>query len=366
MSSNSSAVSAAPAGQRLAFLDAARAAAALIVFFEHSLGAVLPGYRAWTATHFYPGRVGVLVFLMVSGFIIPVTLQQGGSNARFWVRRFFRLFPLYWLTIAAAFALAAAGVWPAFSPRIWLLNLTMLQGFCKCPDVVGVFWTLQLELVIYATCSILFAARLLDRPAWIAWLFLTIFAIAGLGRPLLSHRAFDVGGQRWLYFAPAVGLVAQRYWAGRMGRIALVGVVGGHALAVVAVWGVNELMCPGVIRARVLGESAVTWGLAYGCFFTLLAVRRWTIPSPVTWAGRISYSVYLLHPFMLVLAMPVTAVGWLALPICLAATLALSHLTYRFVEAPAVALGRTAERRWLPRAAPPEQPAGPMDLRRAA
>src|SRR5690348_14184757 len=102
---------------RLGFLDAARGLAALLVLACHGLGPVPGAARL--------GQVGVLLFLIVSGFIIPASLEQGGSNATFWLRRFFRLFPLYWLSIALGYVYYRVG-----SPGVvvssradWLLNL---------------------------------------------------------------------------------------------------------------------------------------------------------------------------------------------------------------------------------------------------
>src|SRR5947207_2536369 len=77
------------ARERLGFLDVARGVAALLVVAEHGLRDCLPGYIAWTRDHVDLGYIGVLLFLLVSGFIIPVSLDQGGSNARFWLRRLF-------------------------------------------------------------------------------------------------------------------------------------------------------------------------------------------------------------------------------------------------------------------------------------
>src|SRR6516165_2700913 len=128
--------------ERLGFLDVARGLAALLVLLSHAFGHV-PGAAAL-------GRAGVVLFLVVSGFIIPASLEQGGSNARFWLRRFFRLFPAYWFSLLLAGACHGLGygVTSATAGQ-WLLNVTMLQGFFKAPPVWGVFWTLQLELVIY-------------------------------------------------------------------------------------------------------------------------------------------------------------------------------------------------------------------------
>jgi peptidoglycan/LPS O-acetylase OafA/YrhL len=336
--------------ERLAFLDVARGLAALLVLVFHGLGASFPGYTSWSLANFNIGQVGVVIFLVVSGFIIPVSLEQGGSNSRFWLRRFCRLFPLYWTSIALAFVCYGLGVYGPPSPGAgsWLLNLTMLQGFFGQPHVWGVFWTLQLELVIYATCSLLFAAGLLKRAVWIAGLAFAVYAFIGMARPLLTGSPYGIFGPRFVYFAPLVGLVAQRYWAGRIGRGWFLALLLGHATGVGAVWLVNHALLPERMTTACLREWATTWGTAYACFFVLLLLRDRPMPEAACWLGRISYSVYLLHPLVLTLLIAAQWPWWAALPALAGGTLLLSHLTYRFVELPGIALGRAIERRWWP------------------
>src|SRR5437868_2051289 len=90
------------AGRRLEFLDFARATAALLVVLAHGVSVSVPGFLAWSRANLDPGRVGVVLFLLISGFIIPASLEKGGNLGRFWLRRFFRLFPAYWVSVAAA------------------------------------------------------------------------------------------------------------------------------------------------------------------------------------------------------------------------------------------------------------------------
>jgi peptidoglycan/LPS O-acetylase OafA/YrhL len=359
---------AAPARERLGFLDVARGLAALIVLAEHALDACFPDLLRTLLGWGNLGRAGVLLFLLISGFIIPASLEQGGSNGRFWLRRFFRLLPAYWLSIAAAYAYC----WRSgrFVPELpgghagdWLLNLTMLQGFLDRPHVWGIFWTLQLELVIYLSCSLLFAAGLLRRTGWIAVLALAGFAQAGLGLPLLGKTPFPVGDEHLLYFAPLVGLVAQRYWAGKLSRDRLLALGLSQAILAAAVAWVNRRMFPQDITAACLRTLVITWGIAYACFFLLLRARRRPMPRAGLWLGRISYSLYLLHPFVLVVLVQPGWPAWLFLPAFLASSLVVAATAYRFVETPGIALGRILERRWLP---VPARAAAALPARRAA
>jgi len=347
------------AGDRLAFLDVARGVAALLVLTHHAAGPflfglrpALPGWLCWALVHIDAGRAGVVLFLLVSGFIIPVSLEQGGSNARFWLRRFFRLFPAYWLSIALALVYCAGGgrrICDGAGEGVgdWLLNLTMLQHFFRRPDVWGVFWTLQLELVIYAACSLLFVLRLLHRTVWVAVLMLAGYAALGLAEPLLEGKPFVIG-PHVLYFAPLAGLLAQRCVAGRIGRRTLAALLQGLALLVPALWLLSHARFPEALTTDCLVDWACAWGAAYAGFFLLLAARDRPMPAAACRLGRISYSVYLLHPLVLGLVEWAGWPTWTFLPCVLGGTLLLAEPAYRLVEAPGVALGRALEKRLLP------------------
>ena len=49
-----------------------------------------------------PGNYGVFVFFIISGFIVPASLERKGSVRTFWVSRLFRLYPLYLFAIGFA------------------------------------------------------------------------------------------------------------------------------------------------------------------------------------------------------------------------------------------------------------------------
>ena len=88
---------------RLAWLDALRGFAALCVVFDHGSTLLLLPVRSFLYQWFNFGEYGVFVFFLVSGYIIPASLERKGSLRAFWTSRGFRLYPMY----AAAIVLAA-------------------------------------------------------------------------------------------------------------------------------------------------------------------------------------------------------------------------------------------------------------------
>ncbi|MFC7645188.1 acyltransferase family protein [Streptosporangium lutulentum] len=68
---------------RLAWLDALRGLAAVAVLLEHMLPWLLPALPRQYL--FSLGMYGVLVFFLVSGYIIPVSLEARGDVRAFWI-----------------------------------------------------------------------------------------------------------------------------------------------------------------------------------------------------------------------------------------------------------------------------------------
>ena len=56
-----------------------------------------------------------------------------------------------------------------------LANLTMLQQFAGIENVIGLYWTLQIELIFYGLCVLLFCAgsssgrAASPAPPWRCW-----------------------------------------------------------------------------------------------------------------------------------------------------------------------------------------------------
>jgi peptidoglycan/LPS O-acetylase OafA/YrhL len=344
----------ATAKDRLLFLDAARGIAALMVVLEHGLELCWPAYRHWSLHRINFGQIGVLLFFVISGFIIPASLNQGGSQARFWLRRFFRLFPLYWTVIACAWLLSLAiGCNPVGAvtdrPSIWLVNLTMLQGFVGVPHALEVFWTLQFELLIYLVSAALFASGALKRPMVVVWLVLGFDLADGLfWHPVVLGEGFAMGARFFRTMAPFFGVAFECYLSGRLSRTWFLRFLACFFGGIPLLFAVNSLLLP---QQHYMQEQfwrlCGSWLFSFGGFALLVAVRDRFQPGALAWLGRVSYSVYLVHPLVLA---PLCTSGlptWTFLPLLFAGTLALSALTFQWIEQPGILLGRALENRWL-------------------
>src|SRR5689334_1887681 len=188
----------APSTKRLAFLDALRGIAAFSVAFQHGGEVILGhGFRSWSNHWFGFGKFGLIAFFITSGFIIPYSLERGASVARFWVGRFFRLYPAYWtsliLILGVYFGFGITQALPQnfrrHIPLNSLANVTMLQDFLGRPHAIPLYYTLSIELLFYFVCSVLFLVGLHKRSVLNAYACIALSAFGGIVLPLaLGHR----------------------------------------------------------------------------------------------------------------------------------------------------------------------------------
>jgi peptidoglycan/LPS O-acetylase OafA/YrhL len=138
--------------------------AALCVVFDHACYHVLLTVRSQVYQWFDCGQYGVFVFFLVSGYIIPASLDRKGSIRDFWIGRAFRLYPLYVLAIVASAVAYKAGLgtlagaqrhpWSALTS--WLV---MIPNFLSGDNVPNVAWTLSYEMAFYLLVTALFSVR---------------------------------------------------------------------------------------------------------------------------------------------------------------------------------------------------------------
>ncbi|MEV0347942.1 acyltransferase [Nonomuraea sp. NPDC050680] len=379
----------APAPARLAWLDALRGIGALAVVAEHLLPWFLPALRPYW---FSLGVYGILVFFLVSGYIIPTSLERHGDVRTFWVSRAFRLYPLYLavaaLVLAAAWWVPIRGEVPRDGTAV-AAHATMLLDVVGVGGVADTMWTLSYEMVFYLLVTALFVTRLHERSGLFAVLFAAGSLIVGLlvGGALLkggwvayaSGAAFFAGlacvisGRFRTAAACALGLMAVALlvlgsrvpWMG----VAVLGVMfAGTAIhrwergtgglwPVAATAGLVALAPIWAIEAGWWWVEPDVWiitiALAAATFAGGMALRGRRVPRVLTWLGLISYSLYLVHHPLLKFFVEVSGdlrrsplplqLGMAAL--AMAVVLLASALAYRFVEKPMQSLGRRLSRR---------------------
>lgn len=335
---------------RYEFLDAVRGLAALLVALQHfSEGFQIPPFGVPIGRGGLPinlGETGVVAFFLVSGFIIPRSLERHRSLAIFWIGRAFRLYPAYWLSLAGVLILIARGSYPPVFAHLahpWLgavVNATMLQQIAGVPHALAIYWTLSLELIFYVLCSALFVAGVLRRSGLCLWSAIGLMLVAELTAAALGRSI--PAGRIGLLVSAFFGTVALRALTEPRARRTLR--LAGLPLTLVLGLGLYLRFAlfpvPHEVAAPTWPVVLLSWLLGYGLFFGLYAMRHRKLPRPLLWLGRISYSFYLWH--VLVLAgMPVLLNSHvLTSAVDLLLTALLAQLSFGLAERPALRLQR--------------------------
>lgn len=298
-------------------LDALRGIAICGVIVAHFFGNYLPGIvEKCCATG------GVMLFFLLSGFLIDRTFHHDENVARYAVRRAMRILPMYF---AAVFLIAATdSKWTG--PDI-AANLIFSATFAN--QMSGVFWTLYVECLFYVLAPL----AILSGRIGIMIAPLLIVARFAYG------SAFGVqASPSWFFLSYCfLGLQIGAAWRG-----ALPASVAVMSAAVVAT--ASGVVSLGVWQAP----------LSVVCVLALCACLRFNPKArPLGFIGKVSYSWYLLHSIF-GYTIGWKAVAWLHIPAVVGlafgalSMLALSAITYWLIETPGIRLGKAMISRYVP------------------
>jgi peptidoglycan/LPS O-acetylase OafA/YrhL len=309
------------ANPKIGIVGALRGFAALFVCWYHFVYGQQT-FLKWSAEY---GWLGVHIFFVISGFIIPYSLYQYRYSIRDYFRfvgkRLARLHPPYLVSIALVIALDYAMMliphWKAPTPDTSLLNLAShffyLNDFIARPWLNVVYWTLSIELQWYLLLGLVFP--LLGSRRW-------NMQLSGALLLILGHRL--VPSEHVIFHIVPVFLIGVFVFQYRMGISSL-----WRALVSIAAM----FMIMRVPIGMPVASTSVVAGLLIA-FVTF--ENRWMLRL-----GEVSYSLYLLHiPIGLRVIDLFSRLPWsgelillidiMAIAICLYA----SVLFYRWIEAP--------------------------------
>lgn len=327
--------------ERMHSIDVLRGVAALSVMLCHvyphqatgvvTFDALAEFIRFWVLQ---VGQTGVNLFFIISGFVIPSSLMglAVAPLRRFWISRVMRLYPAYWLSLA--FAVAVAGM-ATTGPQL-IANVTMLQRYLGQPSVVGVYWTLAVEMLFYVLITGGFALGLLARPRWASLAFGLVLAFDLAGG--VAYWAFGI--EMPLGTAMYITLMLFGTWLrldAHRGQVAAV-----TALLLVVLVATCWLFYAPDRFERPWTAHYAGFAIAVVTFAGLYSVRRiaW---RPLVWLGEASYSIYLLHMPLAFLAermLPSSLPPLVGCALILSVTLVVAGLVHDRVERPFIRLGR--------------------------
>ena len=345
-----------PSPGRLVFLDYLRIFAFASVFAGHkfieplsALAQTGTGWQAALARALFPfiegGGAGVVVFFLVSGYIITHVLQRE-RTPEFLLKRAFRIYPLYWAAVLGhyVFLFAQHGVRPEAATL--LPQLLLIGDLTGTPYALhGIEWTLRLELGFYllmAACS----ASGLTRARHGGALALVFGALLVLLHVLPPFPTYTEWSRGYVSLYLPFLLLGSMWWLFEHRRVR------GLTLAL--------FVATACVLYR-LGLQAWqprwqhTWFIEVALsLFVLAWLLRKRLPTPawVLALSELTYAVYLLHVWLFEpfrdAALRVGTGGGVADLAGIAGVLASSWLLVRAIERPGIALGRRLARGLTP------------------
>lgn len=327
---------------RLVELDALRGIAAVMVMLFHYCW--IYTFKVSEAEHSIPdfwrtGRHGVELFFIISGFVMPLSMEKAKTMRDFAYFRFSRLYPTFWVcvffSIGATIAIPALANPPAEkTPSLYELvaNLTMLPSFLYADFIDGVYWTLHYELVFYGIIGVSYylcykrhtLGAFLSLNAYLLfwhWIGHPLAQIAGISRNI-NYISLEHYG---LFFASGYALYL--LYEKRHLRVA------GPALAIIIV---TAIVYGGYENARLV--LPISTAVVAAALFLKPAVLR---TKALQTLGAISYPLYLIHQdagYELLQVIELRTEWHLATNIgfTVVCIVAISFLIHRWVEIPAM------------------------------
>jgi peptidoglycan/LPS O-acetylase OafA/YrhL len=229
-------------------------------------------------TIFSRGYLGVEIFFVISGFVIPFTMFKSNYVHKdagfFMLRRLIRLEPAYWCSIALIFFGEYISTFfrfykdkvIVFNWKDLLYHVLHLNDFLSKPWLRGIYWSLAIEIQYYLLMALIFP-YLIFRNKKISYLLMLAFC---LGRWLnWDHTVFYYG----CHFV--IGMLLFNAYIEKIS--------------------VKELVY----------SLIIVFALTYWCFdfYHLSAVISGVLfiyhfdylIKPIAFLGKISYSFYLIH-----------------------------------------------------------------------
>ena len=250
------------------------------------------------------GVYGVSMFFVLSGLSIAIAyhryLVDAGTAGRFFVRRIFRIWPMFWVAVLCVSAMNIASGTPV-SAKVVLINLTTLFGFIRPTAYMTTgAWSIGNEMVYYALTPLVLMTYRLSRPAghllvaatvavglYFAWMLLSP------ATPLSQQWATYVNpfDNLCLYCLGIALFFARNPFRGALGPLLVLA-------ARVAVFLFHPVV--GDMINIVTGFNRIVFcvasvGMVFAFYHLHLQLPAW-VSRPLVQFGLATYGVYMLHP----------------------------------------------------------------------
>ena len=351
-------------------LDALRFAAFLGVFLYHAMPHDASAYEStgqfapWVAAIFRSGSFGVDLFFGLSAYLITSLLLRekeirGSLDVKsFYLRRILRIWPLYFGFLVLAISLKWLGFRTQSLTAPYIAGYAALAGnwvyaAYGLPRSVAVpLWSVSIEEQFYLLWPLAIRRCSRRMMAYTACFLLIVGSCYTATLMLLTNRTppgYALEYNTFTRLDPiALGILLALLFAYRTPSLSPIGRAGLFSLGA-ATWIVVSRYCEFKVRSpanvldNLLGRPAIALA-TIAILVATLGARGFPINRATLYLGKISYGLYVIHEFGLLVATKLleqhrVPLGSVVIPAAgLFVTIVLAALSYRWLEAPFLSL----------------------------
>lgn len=338
------------------------AALSVVVFHIHGIHQLeLPPAFSLIKTHF---GLGVYLFFVLSAFsIFFSTYNRVGQSSwiqDYFIRRFFRIAPLFYLMIL---------IWVLFSFFVFnhifpvhqiLFNFLFLFNFFpgNQDSIVWAGWTIGVEMILYALMPLmLFYTRKIRLAIALFFLGCLISIEARIAYDSQVEFLKDYGLHAFLsqfgfFCAGVVGYFL--YWRRNVYARLMDNKIFYNLISIISIFlMILMIFLPTGTLINFGRSDILIWAIAFGLLSSGQAACPWSILNnrPMFFLGERSFSIYLFHPLVIYLMKPIYLYLYLlinnpglAFIACVVITILILipiiTISYTFIESPGIKFGK--------------------------
>nr|HBK4931653.1 acyltransferase [Citrobacter freundii] len=288
--------------RRIIFLDYMRVVAFTLVVIGHQFNKDLYKMAADTSNHItlrtlysiladatIGGAMGVIIFFLVSGYIITHVLQTE-KTIEFYLKRIFRIYPLYIFAVLCELLLQHFNGIPIPTLSIIIPRLLLIGDFFDTPLALGeVEWTLRVEVLFYIFMGLLRTLGIISKGNIIAVILLatTFMLFVSTPFPISTnfHNAYLSIYLPFLFIGVIIYYIEKK--------------MVNYSIAIICVLALFYM------HLVMIDKFSPSWGrFNYAFTGTIIFISSWALRNhfqytkPCSFLSELTYAIYLFHKWV--------------------------------------------------------------------